>query len=82
MTKEDSFPLPFTEECLDTLEGTQFISTLSIHSGCCQIEMNPGDTLKTAFLTKYGLFEFTHMSFGLCNVFVTFSMLYNCFSQV
>jgi hypothetical protein len=30
-------------------------------------KIKPEDCSKTAFITKYGLFEFARMAFGLCN---------------
>ncbi len=33
VTKKDAFPLPLIEECLDTLQGTQFMSALDMQSG-------------------------------------------------
>jgi hypothetical protein len=35
--------------------------------------MKEGDKQKTAFITKYGLFQFTRMSFGLCNAPATYA---------
>ena len=72
VTKKDAYPLPLIEECLDALEGTQFMSTLDLQSGYWQIEMKPEDRPKTAFVTKYGLYEFCRMPFGLCNAPATF----------
>ena len=72
MTQKDSFPLPLIEECLDALEGVQYMSTLDMNSGYFQFAMALADRCKTAFLTKYGLFEFTRMAMGLCNAPATF----------
>ncbi len=66
-TIKDAFPLPLIEECLDALSGTEFFSTLDMQSGYWQIEIEPEDRHKTAFITKYGLFEHVRMAFGLCN---------------
>ncbi len=33
VTKKDAFPLPLIEECLDTLQGIQFMSALDMQSG-------------------------------------------------
>ena len=71
VTKKDSYPLPLIEECLDALEG-EFMSTLDMNSRYYQFAMALADRCKTAFLTKYGLFEFTRMAMGLCNAPATF----------
>ena len=67
ITRKDAFPLPLIEECRDLLEGVEFMSTLDMNSGYYQFAMAAADQCKTAFLTKYGLFEFTRMAMGLCN---------------
>ena len=72
VTKKDAFPLPLIEECMDALEGVEFMSTLDMNSGYYQFAMSAADRCKTAFLTKYGLFEFTRMAMGLCNAPATF----------
>ena len=72
VTIKDVFPLPLIEECLDTLSGTKYFSTLDMASGYWQIEIDEPDRHKTAFITKYGLYEHTRMGFGLCNAPATF----------
>jgi hypothetical protein len=72
VTCKDVFPLPLIEECIDTLSGVKFFSTLDMASGYWQIELAEEDRHKTAFITKYGLFEHTRMGFGLCNAPATF----------
>ena len=71
-TIKDCFPLPIIEDCLDSLQGTTTFSTLDLASGYYQIELEPSDRKKTAFITKYGLFEHTRMGMGLCNAPATF----------
>ncbi|XP_049326794.1 uncharacterized protein LOC125786977 [Astyanax mexicanus] len=72
LTLKDAYPLPNIEECLDTLEGATVFSTLDLQSGYWQIEVHKRDRCKTAFVTKYGLYEYTRMPFGLCNAPSTF----------
>ena len=78
VTWKDSFPLPLIEECLDALEGAQYMGTLDMNSGYFQFAMALADRCKTAFLTKYGLFEFTRMAMGLCNAPATFQRAMLC----
>lgn len=72
VTVKDAFPLPLISECLDTLGGTVFLSTLDLASGYWQIELEEADRNKTVFITKHGLFEHTRMGFMLCNGPATF----------
>ena len=69
---KDRFPLPRIEQCLDTLCGSRYFSTLDLAAGYWQISTCLEDRHKTAFITKYGLFEHKMMSFGLCNAPATF----------
>ena len=73
VTFKDAFPLPRIQECLDCLSGNQFLSTLDLQSGYWQLFVDPDDVHKTAFITKYGLFEHIRLPFGLCNSPATFS---------
>lgn len=64
---KDVYPLPLMEDCLDTLAGNTWFSKLDANSAYYQICVNPEDRDKIAFITKYGLFQFARMCFGLCN---------------
>jgi hypothetical protein len=55
------------ESCIDQLKGTKFMSCLDMSSGYYQFQIHKDDHYKTAFVTKYGLFEHVSLSFGLCN---------------
>ena len=72
-TKKDSFPMPLIEKCLDQLSGNVYFSTLDMASGYYQVEVHPEDCYKTAFVTKYGLYQYRRMPFGLTNSPATFS---------
>ncbi|MEX1352305.1 MAG: reverse transcriptase domain-containing protein, partial [Desulfobacterales bacterium] len=77
VTVKDNFPLPFVSDCLDTLSGNIWFSKLDANSAYWQIKISEEDRKKTAFLTKYGLYEHVRMGFGLCNAPATFSRVIN-----
>ena len=72
VTIKDAYPIPKIDECLDTLRGASWFSTLDMQSGYWQVGIHPQDQPKTAFATKHGLYEFNRLSFGLCNAPGTF----------
>ena len=77
LTTKDVFPLPLVEECLDTLAGNVWYSKLDANSAYWQVKIKPEDWSKTAFITKYGLFEFARMAFRLCNSPATYARVIN-----
>lgn len=75
VTVKDAYPLPRIDDALDSLANAQWFSTLDLASGYWQVEVDPQDRSKTAFITRQGLFEFNVLSFGLCNSPSTFQRL-------
>jgi len=72
VTVKDKFPLPLIEDCLAALSGAAYFCSLDMTSAYWQIEIAEEDTNKTAFITKYGQFEYVRLPFGLCNSPATF----------
>ncbi|MES9880179.1 MAG: RNase H-like domain-containing protein [Sedimenticola sp.] len=77
VTTKDVFPLPLVDDCLDTLAGNQWFSKLDGNSAYWQVKLEDKDRHKTAFITKYGLFEHVKMGFGLCNAPATYARAMN-----
>jgi hypothetical protein len=73
ITERDRFPLPRIEDCVDSLEGKKYYSTLDCMSGYWQIPLELASRKYTAFITPFGVFEFKVMPFGLSNAPAAFS---------
>ena len=77
VTKKDAYPLPRIDEMLETFGGAKWFSSLDLFSGYWQVAMDEKDGEKTAFVTKWGTYEFNVMPFGLCNTPAMFQRLMN-----
>ena len=76
VTVKDAYPLPRVDECLDSLSGCKWFSTMDLNSGFWQIGLDEESKEKTAFASSsMGLYHFTVMPFGLVGSPSTFSRL-------
>jgi predicted aspartyl protease len=76
-TIKNKYLLPRIDDLFDQMRGVRVFSKIDLRSGYHQIKIRPSDIPKTVFSTRYGLYEFTLMSFGLTNAPAYFMNLMN-----
>jgi hypothetical protein len=67
VTIKNKYPLPCIDILFDQLSKAKVFSKIDLRYGYHQIKICPEDIPKMAFSTRYGLFEYLVMSFGLTN---------------
>jgi hypothetical protein len=77
VTVKNKYPLPRIDDLFDQLKGACVFSKIDLRSGYHQLKIRATDIPKTAFFTRYGLYKYTVMSFGLTNAHAYFMYLMN-----
>jgi hypothetical protein len=77
VTIKNKYLLPLIDILFDQLVGAQVFSKINLRSGYHQIKIHAEDIPKTAFMMRYGLYEYLVMSFGLTNALAHFMYLMN-----
>ena len=77
ITKKNRYPLPLIPEIIERLRGAKVFTKLDLRGAYNLIRMREGDEWKTAFRTRYGLYEYLVMPFGLTNAPATFQAFMN-----
>jgi hypothetical protein len=77
VTINNKYLLPRIEDLFDQMRCARVFSKIDLRSGYHQMKIGPSDIPKMAFLTRYGLYEFMVMSFGLTNAPTYFMNLMN-----
>ena len=77
ITKKNRYPLPRIDELQDRLIGAKWFTAIDVRDAYYRVRMKEGEEWKTAFRTRWGLYEYLVMPFGLTNAPATFQELIN-----
>jgi hypothetical protein len=79
---KDPFGLPRIDQVIDSTAGCDLLCFLDCYSGYHQIAIKEEDQEKTVFITPFGAYCYTTMSFGLKNAGATYQRaIQACFNR-
>ena len=67
ITIKDKYPIPLITTLMEQVQESTWFTKLDLKNGFNLIRVKAGDEWKTAFKTRYGLYEYTVIPFGLTN---------------
>jgi hypothetical protein len=77
VTIKNKYLLPWIDDLFDQLQEAKYFSKIDLRSGYHQLRIKEADIQKMTFVTRYGQYEFTVMSFRLTNAPTFFMNLMN-----
>jgi len=77
LTIKNRYPIPLIQETLRRLSKAKYYTKFDIIAAFNRLRVAKGDEWLTAFRTRYGLFEYLVMPFGLANAPSTFQHFVN-----
>jgi hypothetical protein len=77
ITRKDRYPLPLIRETLRSISRAKWLTKLDVTAAFHKIRIAEGDEWKTAFRTRYGLYEWLVTPFGLTGAPATFQRYIN-----
>ena len=81
ITQTSQYPIPRVDECVESLSGAMYFSTLDLAAGYWQVEVKPEDRHNTAFSTSNCHYHFCTMLMGLSGSPATFQWLMDLVSR-
>ena len=77
ITRKDQYPLPLIQETLYSILKARWFTKVDVIAAFYKIRIREGDKWMTAFQTRYGLYKWMVMPFGLSRAPATFQRYIN-----
>jgi hypothetical protein len=77
LTRQDRYPLPLIRETLRNMAKARWLTKIDVRWAFHRLRIREGDEWKTAFRTRFGLFEWLVTPFGLSGAPATFQRYIN-----